>query len=140
MKIGISKIAIGVAVAVASASAMAADGQFFVNGEVAGQDSAFNNLRDRDPTSYAGAVRLGYLWNSNSYTWGVETGFVDLGTVSGTNFTLVSDAGGPYDPVRISVRTHGEILGGSFKWHAGDATGWFFGLRGGYLRSETHAH
>jgi OmpA-OmpF porin, OOP family len=138
MKIWISKIAIGVAVAVASTSAMAVDGQFFVNGEAAGQDTAFNNLRDRDPTSWAGAVRLGYLWNAQSYTWGVETGYVDLGKVAGTNYNLVSSEGGPYDPLRISARTDGEILGGVFKWHAGDANGWFFSVRGGLFHSQTY--
>lgn len=137
MKIGISKLAIGLAIAVASTSAMAVDGQIFVNGEAAGQDTAFNNLRDRDPTSWAGAVRLGYLWNDQSYTWGVETGYVDLGKVAGTNFNLVTSLGGPYDPIRTSARTNGEILGGVFKWHAGDANGWFFSVRGGYFHSQT---
>lgn len=140
MKIGISKIAIGVAVAIASTSAMAVDGQIFVNGEAAGQDTAFNNLRDRDPTSWAGAVRLGYLWNAQSYTWGAETGYVDLGKVAGTNYNLVSSLGGPYDPVRVSARTKGEILGGVFKWHAGDSNGWFFSVRGGWFHSQTDAH
>jgi OmpA-OmpF porin, OOP family len=140
MKIGISKLAIGVAIAMASTSVMAADGQFFVNGEAAGQDTAFNNLRDRDPTSWAGAVRLGYLWNSNSYTWGVETGYADLGKISGTNYVLVPNLGGPYDPVRITAKTNGELLGGLFKWHAGDANGWFFSLRGGWFHSQTNEH
>ncbi|RUL66351.1 hypothetical protein EKH79_06665 [Dyella dinghuensis] len=140
MKLGISKIAIGVAIAIASTSAMAMDGQIFVNGEAAGQDTAFNNLRSRDPTSWAGAVRLGYLWNVQSYTWGVETGYVDLGNVSGTNYHLVSSLGGPYDPLRISAKTDGEILGGVFKWHAGDANGWFFSVRGGWFHSQTDGH
>lgn len=139
MKIGISKLAIGVAIAVASTSAMAIDGQFFVNGEGAGQDTAFNNLRDRDPTSWAGAVRLGYLWNHESLSWGVETGYVDLGKVAGTNYSLVSSIGGPYDPVRISARTDGEILGGTFKEHFGDY-GWFFSSRAGWFHSQTNEH
>jgi hypothetical protein len=141
MKIGISKIAIGVAVAVASTSAMAGavDGQFFINGEAAGQDTSFNNLRDRDPTSYAGAVRLGYLWNSGSFTWGAETGYVDLGKIAGTNYGLISSLGGPYDPLRINVRTDGEILGGVFKAHFGDANGWFFSSRAGWIHTQTDA-
>ncbi|GLQ49520.1 outer membrane beta-barrel protein [Dyella flava] len=137
MKIGLSKIAIGVAVAIASTSAMAADGQFFVNGEAAGQDTAFNNLRDRDPTSWAGAVRLGYLWNAGAFSWGVETGYVDLGKVAGTNYNLVPSEGGPYDPLRIGARTDGEILGGTFKVHYGDY-GWFFSSRAGWLHSQTY--
>jgi hypothetical protein len=139
MKLGISKIAIGVAVAIASTSAMAVDGQFFVNGEAAGQDTAFNNQRDRDPTSWAGAVRLGYLWNGGPYSWGVETGYVDLGEVAGTNYTLVSSEGGPYDPLRIRARTEGEILGGNFKVHYGDY-GWFFSSRAGWFHSQTDEH
>jgi OmpA-OmpF porin, OOP family len=138
MKIGIAKIAIGVAVAMATTSAMA-DGQFFINGEGAGQDTAYNNQRDRDTTSWAGAVRLGYLWNYQSYAWGVETGYADLGSVSGTNYSLISSEGGPYDPLRINAKTDGEMLGGVFKWHAGDADGWFFSLRGGYFHSQTDA-
>ena len=140
MKIGISKIAIGVAIAVASTSAMAADGQFFINGEAAGQDTSFNNLRDRDPTSYAGAVRLGYLWNAQSFTWGVETGYVDLGKIAGTNYNLISSLGGPYDPIRINVRTDGEILGGVFKAHFGDQYGWFFSSRAGWLHTQSDEH
>jgi OmpA-OmpF porin, OOP family len=139
MKKWISKVAIAAAVAAASTSAMAVDGQFFVNGEAAGQDTSFNNLRDRDPTSWAGAVRLGYLWNGGPYTWGVETGYVDLGQVAGTNYTLISSEGGPYDPLRISARTDGEILGGVFKVHYGDY-GWFFSTRAGWLHSQTYEH
>jgi OmpA-OmpF porin, OOP family len=138
MKLGISKIAIGVAIAIASTSAMAADGQFFINGEGAGQDTSFNNLRDRDPTSWAGAVRLGYLWNAQSFTWGVETGYVDLGQIAGTNYGLISSLGGPYDPLRINVRTDGEILGGVFKAHFGD-NGWFFSSRAGWIHTQTYA-
>jgi OmpA-OmpF porin, OOP family len=137
MKIGISRIAIGVAMAVACTSAMAVDGQFFVNGEAAGQDTAFNNLRDRDPTSWAGAVRLGYLWNAQSFTWGVETGYVDLGKVAATNYTGVSSQGGPYDPLRVNARSDGEMLGGTFKAHFGDY-GWFFSSRAGWLHSQTN--
>jgi OmpA-OmpF porin, OOP family len=136
MKKWISKVAIGAAVAAACTSAMAVDGQFFVNGEGAGQDTSFNNLRDRDPTSWAGAVRLGYLWNGGPYSWGVETGYVDLGQVAGTNYQLVSSEGGPYDPVRIGARTRGEILGGNFKVHYGDY-GWFFSTRAGWFHSQT---
>jgi len=139
MKIGISKIAIGVAIAIASTSAMAMDGQFFVNGEAAGQHTAFNNLHDRDPTSWAGAVRLGYLWTHDSISWGVETGYVDLGKVAGTNYNLVTSIGGPFDPIRISARTDGEILGGTFKEHFGDY-GWFFSSRAGWLHSQTNEH
>ncbi|GFZ94478.1 outer membrane protein [Dyella caseinilytica] len=136
MKTWISKAAIGAALAVACSTAMAADGQFFVNGEAAGQDTAFNNLRDRDPTSWAGALRLGYLWNTGPYSWGIETGYVDLGKVAGTNFNLVSSEGGPYDPLRISAKTHGEILGGNFKVHYGDYR-WFVSARAGWFHSQT---
>jgi OmpA-OmpF porin, OOP family len=136
MKTWISKVAIGVAIAAASSSVMAMDGQFFVNGEAAGQDTAFNNLRDRDPTSWAGAVRLGYLWNAGAFSWGVETGYADLGKVAGTNFNLISSEGGPYDPIRISAKTRGEMLGGNFKVHYGDY-GWFFSARAGWFHSQT---
>jgi OmpA-OmpF porin, OOP family len=139
MKKWISKAAIGAAMAVACSTAVAADGQFFVNGEGAGQDTSFNNLRDRDPTSWAGAVRLGYLWNVGPYAWGIETGYADLGKVAGTNFNLVSNEGGPYDPLRISAKTHGEMLGGNFKVHYGDS-GWFFSARGGWFHSQTSAN
>ena len=138
MKAGICKLAIGVAAALACTQVMAADGQIFVNGEAAGQNTAFNNLRSRDTTSMAGAVRLGYLWNYQSYTWGPEVGYVDLGRVAGTNYTEISDLGGPYDPVRTRAHSDGEMLGGFFKWHWAEGTGLFFSVRGGYLHTQTH--
>jgi OmpA-OmpF porin, OOP family len=139
MKKWISKAAIGAAIVAASSSAMAMDGQFFVNGEAAGQDTAFNNLRNRDPTSWAGAVRLGYMWNAGAFSWGIETGYADLGSVAGTNFHLISSEGGPYDPLRISAKTHGEMLGGNFKVHYGDYR-WFVSARAGYFHSQTTEH
>jgi OmpA-OmpF porin, OOP family len=136
MKKWISKAAIVAVVAVASSTAAAADGQFFINGEGAGSDTAFNNLRDRDPTDWAGALRLGYLWNVGAYSWGIETGYADLGQVAGTNFNLVSNEGGPYDPIRIKAKTHGEMLGGNFKVHYGDYR-WFVSARAGWFHSQT---
>jgi OmpA-OmpF porin, OOP family len=135
MKIRISKIVIGVAIAVVSTSAMAAvDGQFFVNGEAAGSDVNIANLQDRSDTSAAGALRLGYVWNSGAVSWGVETGYVDLGSVTGAPPTI----GGPPlgGPGQIQITTRGEVLGGNFKLHYGDY-GWFLSARGGWFHSQT---
>jgi OmpA-OmpF porin, OOP family len=139
MKKWISKVAIAAAVAAVSSSAMAVDGQFFVNGEAAGSDVNIANLQNRSDTSAAGAVRLGYLWNSGVVSWGVETGYVDLGKVTGYDNYAVYDAGGPYDPIRLDVKTRGELLGGNFKLHYGDY-GWFLSTRGGWFHSQTDAH
>jgi OmpA-OmpF porin, OOP family len=138
MKKWISKAAFGAAVVVACSTATAADGQFFVNGEAAGSDVSIANLQGRSDTSAAGALRLGYLWNTGPYSWGVETGYVDLGKITGYDNYSVIDAGGPYDPLRVDIKTHGEILGGNFKLHYGDY-GWFFSARGGWFHSQTSA-
>lgn len=131
-----SKVAIGAALAVMSTAAMAMDGNFFVNGEVAGSDVNIRNLQQKDNTSTAGALRLGYLWNAGAVSWGVEAGYVDLGKVIGNDDYAVVDAGGPFDPVHISIKTQGELLGGNFKLHYGDY-GWFMSLRGGWFHSHT---
>lgn len=137
MKTWISKTAIGAALAIACSTAMAVDGNFFVNGEVAGSDVNIGNLQNRDTTSTAGALRVGYLWNHGPISWGVEGGYVDLGRITGNDNYAVYDAGGPYDPIHIHVNTHGEILGGNFKLHDGDY-GWFLSTRGGWFHSQTN--
>jgi OmpA-OmpF porin, OOP family len=139
MKKWIANVAIGAAMVATSGAAMAVDGQFFVNGEVAGSDVNIANLQGRSQTSTAGAVRLGYLWNAGTISWGVEAGYVDLGKVTGYNNYAVYDAGGPYDPLRVNLKTYGELLGGNFKLHYGDY-GWFLSARGGWFHSQTTAH
>lgn len=134
----ISKAAIGAALAVASSTAMAMDGNFFVNGEAAGSDTNIRNLENTNNNSMAGALRLGYLWNAGAISWGAEGGYVDLGKVTGNDNYAVQDAGGPYDPLHISIKTQGEMLGGVFKLHYGDY-GWFFSARGGWFHSHTSA-
>jgi OmpA-OmpF porin, OOP family len=136
MKKWISKVAIVAAVAAASSSAMAVDGQFFVNGEAAGSDVNIVDLQNRSETSAAGALRLGYLWNSGPYSWGIETGYVDLGSVNGDVPTIGYD---PYGPWRFNITTRGELLGGNFKLHYGDY-GWFFSARGGWFHSHTEGN
>lgn len=131
-----SKVAIGAVLAIASQAAMAMDGNFFVNGEAAGADANIRNLENKTNTSMAGALRLGYLWNAGAVSWGAEAGYVDLGKVTGNDNYTVADAGGPYDPLHISIRTHGEIVGGNFKLHYGDY-GPFLSARGGWFHSQT---
>jgi hypothetical protein len=140
MKKWISKVAIGATIAAVSSSAMA-DGQFFLNGEAAGSEVNIANLQNNSDNSAAGALRFGYLWNSESreMSWGIETGYADLGKITGYNNYAVSNLGGPYDPIRISVKTYGELLGGNFKLHYGDY-GWFLSTRGGFFHSQTTAH
>jgi OmpA-OmpF porin, OOP family len=137
MKKWISMVAIGATVAATSGAALAADGQFFVNGEVAGSDVNIANLQGRSDTSLAGALRLGYQWNAGTVSWGVETGYADLGKVTGYNYDAVYNAGGPYDPLHLNVTTRGELLGGNFKLHYGNY-GWFLSARGGWFHSQTH--
>lgn len=129
----ISKIAAAVLLAVASSSAMAMDGNFFVNGEVAGSSANISNFQDT--TSTAGAVRLGYLWNAGAISWGVETGYVDLGKVTDDYNQY------PFSyPVatQLSITNRGSTLGSNFKVHFGDS-GWFVSSRLGWYHSTVHA-
>jgi outer membrane protein with beta-barrel domain len=131
----ISKIAAAVALAAASGSVMAADGNFFVNGEVAGSNANISNLQDT--TSTAGAVRFGYLWNAGPMSWGIETGYVDLGKVSGNYYDY--SFGNP-NSLHASVTTRGSMLGGNFKTHFGYNSGWFVSGRLGWFHSNVHAN
>jgi OOP family OmpA-OmpF porin len=132
----ISKAAMAAALAVASSTAMAMDGNFFINGEAAGSNVNIRNLENKDNTSMSGALRAGYLWNAGSISWGAEAGYVDLGKVTGSDNYAVYNVVGRYDPIHISIKTQGELLGGVFKLHYGDY-GWFFSARGGWFHSHT---
>jgi OmpA-OmpF porin, OOP family len=140
MKTWISKVAIGAALAAASSTSMAMDGNFFVNGEVAGSNVNINNLQNRDDTSTAGALRFGYMWNQGPMSWGVETGYVDLGSISGNDpYGGVYTNNGAFDQLHLSVKTYGEMLGGNFKLRISDY-GWFFSSRLGLFHSQTTQH
>jgi OmpA-OmpF porin, OOP family len=128
-----SKFAAALALAAISSSAMAMDGNFFVNGEVAGSNANISNLQDT--TSTAGAVRLGYMWNAGPMGWGIEAGYVDLGKISG-NYYDYSYGYPAY--LHASVTTRGSMLGGNFKTHFG-YSGWFFSGRLGWFHSNVHA-
>jgi OmpA-OmpF porin, OOP family len=130
---GISKIAAAMVLAAVSSSAMAVDGNFFVNGEVAGSNANISNLQDT--TSTAGAVRLGYLWNGGPMTWGVEAGYVDLGKITGNYYDY--SYGYPAN-LHASITNRGSMLGGNFKAHFG-YTGWFVSSRLGWFHSNVHA-
>ncbi|WP_158544920.1 outer membrane beta-barrel protein [Dyella monticola] len=131
----ISMIAVAFALAAVSSSAMAVDGNFFVNGEVAGSNANISNLQNT--TSTAGAVRLGYLWNGGPMTWGVEAGYVDLGKVTGSYNDYTYTYG--YSPsLHASVTNRGSMLGGNFKAHFGQSD-WFVSSRLGWYHSNVHA-
>jgi hypothetical protein len=140
MKKWISNVTIGAALAAVSSASIAMDGNFFVNGEVAGSDINISNLADRNDTSTAGALRVGYMWNQGPVSWGLETGYVDLGNASGNDpLGGVYIGNGAIDPLHVSVKTHGEMLGGNFKLHF-SGYGWFLSSRLGWFRSETTMH
>lgn len=118
--------AIAVVLAAASASAMAADGgAFFVNGNL-GQSHYHDRGFNSGNTDTSGAVRFGYDWNADAWSYGVEGGYVDLGKATGTFYT-------PYGTAGLNVKTSGWLLGGNGKYRF--ANHMFVSARLGWFRS-----
>jgi len=122
--------AIAVVLAAASAGAMAADqGAFFVNGNL-GQSHYHDRGFNGGNTDTSGAVRFGYDWNTNAWSYGVEGGYVDLGKATGTVYT-------PYGTAGFNVKTSGWLLGGNGKYRF--ANHMFVSARLGWFHSTFDA-
>jgi Outer membrane protein beta-barrel domain len=118
--------AIAVALAVASSSSFADEsGAFFINGNL-GQ-SSYNSGTITSNHAFGAAVRGGYSWYSEAWDFGVEAGYVDLGTVRGPVYTVGIPA------VTESAKADGPLLGINLKYKF--ANQWFVSGRVGYLHT-----
>jgi|GEM_PF-570296 len=126
-------LAIALTLGTASAAAFA-DGNVFVNANAGYSDYNINkdsisypgvdtNLRKRDP---AGAVRVGYRWNS-VVDYGVEVGYGYLGQAR---------ANASYDPIagRVTQKNRGFLLGGNLNYNITE--NWYVGARAGWFRGR----
>ncbi|MBT2116127.1 outer membrane beta-barrel protein [Dyella sp. LX-66] len=141
MKQWIYKAALAVAMVGASGASMAADdGQFFVNGEVGSKTHHLSRNAHGEKNGWGGGLRLGYLWNVENVSFGLEGGYVNLGKVkaSETVPAIGPRAVGPAPTTKIGYKgsMKGIVLGGNLKYHFGD--NWFASARGGLFRATTN--
>jgi len=128
MKKQMLSIAVAGVLAAASGSVWAADpGTFFINGNL-GQsnyhDSTFTNNTDT-----SGAIRAGYSWQSDVVDFGVEAGYVDLGTASSQLSSYLPGLSG-----KLSVKGTGPLLGLNLKYKFQNHM--FVSARGGLFHSS----
>jgi OmpA-OmpF porin, OOP family len=128
-------VTLAVALTLGTASAAAfADGNTFVNANVGYSDYTINkdslsipgadeHLRKGDP---AGAIRLGYRWNS-IVDYGVEVGYGYLGQAR------LNDSAGPYAG-RLTQKNRGFLLGGNLNYTITD--NWYISARAGWFRGR----
>lgn len=110
MKKQMLSIAVAGALVAASGSAWAADpGTFFINGNLGQSSYHEGGLTNNTDTS--GSIRGGYVWQSDVVDFGVEAGYVDLGTAS---TQLSSDLPGLSE--KVSVKASGPLLGLNLKY------------------------
>jgi len=128
MKKHIQMIAVAGVLAAASGSAFAADpGAFFINGNL-GQ-STFHDGGLSNNTDTSGAIRAGYSWQSDVVDFGVEAGYVDLGTAS---TQLYSDLPGLSE--KVSEKVSGPLVGLNLKYKFENHM--FVSARGGLFHSS----
>jgi OmpA-OmpF porin, OOP family len=128
-------VTLAVALTLGTASAAAfADGNAFVNANAGYSDYNYNfdslsapglatDLRKRDP---AGAVRVGYRWNS-VVDYGVEVGYGYLGQM---RFNAATDS----DAARLTQKNRGYLLGGNLNYNITD--NWYVSARAGWFRGR----
>jgi|GEM_PF-1415305 len=91
-----------------------------------------SNHIDKKDSVYG--ITAGYRWmTGETFSIGLEGGYVDLGKITGT-----VDSGDPYyyaEHDRGSIRTRGGIAGINAKWDL--SYHWNLGIRGGYLHTST---
>jgi OmpA-OmpF porin, OOP family len=127
-------ITLATALTLGTASAAAfADGNAFVNANAGYSNYNYNadsfaapdvatNLRKGDP---AGAVRVGYRWNS-VVDYGVEVGYGYLGQAR------LNVAGA--DAARVTQKNRGYLLGGNLNYNITD--NWYASVRAGWFRGR----
>jgi len=119
--------AIAVALAAASGSSFADEpGAFFINGNLGQSSYNSNNSALSDNTAFSSAVRVGYSWYSETWDFGVEAGYVDLGKATGS----ISVDG---TSINIGAHAQGPLLGINLKYKFENQ--WFVLGRLGYLQT-----
>lgn len=113
-------------------TAVHAQGQrYFVSGAVgvAGGrlDGPYNEVYRDGGHDATGAVRVGAMWQ-DQLGWGIEAGYVDLGTASEQYVVYPAN-------VNSDVRTRGLLVGGNVSYRF-DAP-WYLSARGGWLHAWT---
>jgi OmpA-OmpF porin, OOP family len=128
-------VTLAVALTLGTASATAfADGNAFVNANAGYSNYNYNkdmfsapgvdtNLRKRDP---AGAVRVGYRWNS-IVDYGVEVGYGYLGQA---RLNVAADPAA----LRMQQKNRGFLLGGNLNYNITD--NWYVSARAGWFRGR----
>jgi len=121
--------AIAAVLMAASGSSFATDpGTFFINGNL-GQ-SSYNSGTATNNTAFSSAVRAGYTWYNDTWNFGVEAGYVDLGSLHGPiNVDGIS--------ARYTDKASGPLLGANLKYKFENK--WFISGRAGYLYSTIKA-
>lgn len=129
MNKGFQITAIAVALVAASSSSFAADpGTFFINSNL-GQ-SSYNSGTATNNTAFSSAIRAGYTWYNDVWNFGVEAGYVDLGSIHGTiNVEGVS--------ARVTNQAKGPLAGINLKYKFENK--WYISSRVGYLHSTLKA-
>jgi hypothetical protein len=125
-------IAVAGVLAAVSGSALATDqGTFFINGNL-GQ-STYHESGFNDNTDTSGAIRAGYSWQSYKVDFGVEAGYVGLGTAT-TNLST----GLPGVTEKFSVKVKGPLVGLNIKYKFENQM--FVSARGGLFHSSVDAN
>jgi hypothetical protein len=126
-------IATALALGAASSAAMADDGNFFVNANAGASSYDTSNPfagvegNSFSKTGKAGALRVGYRWNS-VVDYGVEVGYGFLGN---TTARLGNDTAS----ARLQDQTRGWLLGANLNYNITEH--WYVGGRGGWFRARS---
>ncbi|HET6434061.1 outer membrane beta-barrel protein [Dyella sp.] len=88
-----------------TASIAASPGQVFINGSV-GQSTYHDDFLNSSNTDTAVAGRVGYAWNVDQLSYGVEVGYADLGQGRGDygTYRLSSGVRGPLAGANLTYR------------------------------------
>jgi OmpA-OmpF porin, OOP family len=125
---------LAIALALGTVSSVAlADGNFFVNANGGAShyqvDNPFSGTDNNfSKTGKAGALRVGYRWNS-VVDYGVEAGYGFLGNA--TARTVLPDG----SIERAQVKTRGWLLGGNLNYNITDH--WYIDGRAGWFRARS---
>lgn len=129
----LATIAIALALGTASSVALADDGNVFVNANAGASSynvsNPFSGVEGNSfsKTGKAGALRVGYRWNS-VVDYGVEAGYGFLGNVTSR---VASDNA----IVRTQAQTRGWLLGGNLNYNINEH--WYVDARAGWFRART---
>lgn len=119
------------------ASASHADG-FFVNTSL-GKDNFYSQYKDSATQGWrtsghsnTEALRVGYRWTTGAFSYGLETGYVNLGPNYADYFNVFH-----YDVfTHYEERIDGVVFGPTLKYDL--PMGFFVSARGGLFRSTAH--